>query len=148
MHIALFQDLPSGGAKRAVHEWARRLVSAYDARMDIFSLSWSANDFCDTRPFVRRFLRFDFRPHPLFRSPLERLNRAQRYRYLAGWDRIGWSIDAEIDSPGNDLAFANPCMFICVPALLAYTSVPSVYYLYEPFEAGFRRDSQRTRERT
>ena len=73
MRIALFHNAPSGGAKRAIYEWTRRLTEHH--QIDVYTLNSADHDFCDIRPFVQQYQVFDFAPRKLFNSPWGRLNQ-------------------------------------------------------------------------
>ena len=130
MRIAIYQNLPSGGAKRAVYEWVKRLSARHS--IDVYSLSSADHLFCDLRPWVNRYQIYDFSPRRLFRSPFGRLNALQRARDLSTLDSLHSLIGAEIDRSGCDLVLINPSLFTHVPPLAKYLKTPSVYYLHEP----------------
>ena len=52
MRMALYHNLPSGGGKRALYEWVRRLA-AKGVQFDVFTLDTADHDYCDIRPFAR-----------------------------------------------------------------------------------------------
>jgi glycosyltransferase involved in cell wall biosynthesis len=137
MRIAIYHNLPSGGAKRALFEWTQRLAA--DNALDAYTLSTADHAFCDIRPFVRQHRLYDFGPHHLFAAPLGRLNRLQRWRDLASLAQLGRRIARDIDAGGYDVVFAHPCQFTYLPGLLRFLEVPAVYYLHEPFGPGFVR---------
>lgn len=141
MRIALFHNLPSGGAKRAVHEWMRRLP--HNHVVDVYTISTANHDFCDIRPFAHAHEVMNFTPRKLFGSPFGRLNQLQRWRDLLYLTRIHKAMAAEINIGDYDVLFANPCMVTFIPILLQYIEIPSVYYLHEPFGAGFVRHFER-----
>jgi glycosyltransferase involved in cell wall biosynthesis len=141
LRIALYHNLPSGGAKRAVYEWTRRLAAEH--KIDVFTLSSADHSFCDIRPFVQQHRVFDFSPRPLFASPLGRLNQVQRWRDLGDLMQLGRRIAREIDANGYDIVFAQPCLSTFIPAMLQFTRTPSAYYLHEPFGRTFVRQFQR-----
>ena len=87
MRIALFHNTPSGGAKRAIYEWTRRLAANH--LVDVYTLSSADHDFCDIRPFVEQHYIFEFQPRGLFGSPWGRLNQLQRWRDLGTFDPTG-----------------------------------------------------------
>src|SRR5574338_1158445 len=118
MRIALFHNLPSGGAKRAIYEWVRRLADEYS--IDVFTLNTADHSFCDIRPFVSNYRIYNFTPHVLFRSPLGRLNQLQRWRDLGDLRAIQGRMAKDINAGGYDLLFANPCLFTFAPAVLEY----------------------------
>ena len=101
MRVALFHNAPSGGAKRAIYEWTRRLATSHD--VDVYTLTTADHAFCDIRPLVRRHVVFDFAPRRLFQSPWGRLNQVQRWRDLEELSAIGRRIADQIHG-GGDLA--------------------------------------------
>jgi glycosyltransferase involved in cell wall biosynthesis len=141
MRIALFHNTPSGGAKRAISEWTRRLVRNH--QIDVFTLSTADHDYCDIRPYVQNYYVYDFVPKNLFKSPFGRINAIQRWRDLGSLIEIGKHIAEDINKGGYDIFFANTCLFTFIPTVLQYVNIPSVYYLHEPFGSSFVRNIQR-----
>ncbi|MCC7354414.1 MAG: glycosyltransferase, partial [Anaerolineae bacterium] len=137
LKIALYHNLPSGGAKRAVYEWTRRLADSHV--IDVYTLSTADHTFCDIRPFARKHHILDFIPHRLFASPWGRLNQLQRWRDLGELTRIGRYIADEINEGGYDVVFTHPCLYTFVPTMLRFVEIPTVYYLHEPFGPTFIR---------
>lgn len=129
MRIALFHDLPSGGAKNAVYEMVRRLVCRHT--VDVFTLTSSEHSFCDIRPFVNEHRVYSFRPLPLFESPLGRLNQIQRWRDIDRLASISERIGEDIDKQQYDVVFVHPSMWTQAPRLLESLQTPSVYYVQE-----------------
>ena len=141
MHIALFHNAPSGGAKRAVYEWTYRL--AQNHQIDVYTLSSANHDFCDIRPFVQNHYVFEFTTHRLFNSPWGRLNQFQRWRDLGQLTKVGYQLATQINTVGYDVLFANSCAMTSIPPLLQYIEIPSLYYLHEPFGRSFFRQIER-----
>src|SRR3990172_7113337 len=141
MRIAVFHNLPSGGAKRALYEWTRRLAGKH--RLDVFSLSSADHSFCDLRPFAERYRIYEFSPRRLYASPLGRLNQFQRWRELNALVQIGRVIANKINAGGYDVVFANPCKFTFIPTFIPYVKIPCVYFLHEPFGITFQRRLER-----
>jgi glycosyltransferase involved in cell wall biosynthesis len=137
MRIALFHNLPSGGAKRAVQEWMRQLSRNHV--IDVYTVKTADHDFCDIRPFANAHHVIDFTPRRLFNSPLGRLNQLQRWRDLNDLDQLHQNIAQKINSRNYDLMFGHPDIFTLIPRLLFYIDIPVVYYLHEPFGPGFVR---------
>ena len=130
MKIAIFHDLPSGGAKRALFETARRLAD--DHMVTIFTLSTANHEFCDIRPYVKGYQIYKFRPSRLFNSPFGRLNQLQRLRTLSLLQRTSRQIACDIDNGNFDVVYAHPCMWTQAPNILDYLNTPSVYHIHEP----------------
>ncbi len=135
MRIALFHNAPSGGAKRAIFEWTRRLVR--DHTIDVYTLSSAAHDFCDIRPFVNNHFIFNFKVRELFNRPIGRLNQLQRWRDLGELQAVERQIANEINAGHYDLLFAHTCQFSVIPALIRHVKAPSVYFMHEPFGQAF-----------
>jgi glycosyltransferase involved in cell wall biosynthesis len=141
MKIAIYHNLPSGGAKRALYEWTRRLAVMHV--LDVYTLSTADHAFCDVRPFVETHRIYEFTPYRSFESPLGRLNRLQRWRDLGALTQLGRRIAGEVNNGGYDVLFAHPCRFTFIPALLRFIQIPTIYYLHEPFGPGFARRVER-----
>ncbi len=138
MRIALFHNLPSGGAKRAVFEWVRRLADRHS--VDVHTFSTADSDFCDVRPYIRSQRVYEFQPRRLFSSPFGRLNQLQRWRDLDDLGALGRAVARDIDAGDYDVALANTCMYTFIPAFVSYAKTPTAYYLHEPFGRMFVRD--------
>lgn len=130
MRIALFHNVPSGGAKRAIYEWVRRLTP--DHGVDVYSLTSADHEFCDIRPFVREHHISEYLPRPVFRSPLGRLNQWQRWRDLRDLTQLARNTARCIDRSEYDVVFAHTCQYTHAPLLLQFLQTPTVYYLHEP----------------
>lgn len=141
MRIAIYHNLPSGGAKRAVYEWVSRLANHHT--IDVFSLSTADHEYCDIRPFVNEYNIFKFSTRRLFKSPFGRLNAFQRWRDLKDLKALNHQIAMRINSGNYDILFTHSCLFTFIPSLLESVNVPSVYYLHEPFGPGFIRNFER-----
>jgi glycosyltransferase involved in cell wall biosynthesis len=131
MRIALFYNIPSGGAKRTIYEAVKRLATRH--QIDVFTFTTANHEFADIRPFVQAYRIFEYNPTPLLSSPLGRLNHALRLSDLRKMDQSSKSIAREIESGSYDLAYIQPCQVTQSPVVLKHLhSVPSVYYLQEP----------------
>lgn len=130
MRIAVYHNLPSGGAKRTLMEAVRRLAGRH--AIDIYTLSSADHDFADLRPFARSHHLFPFRALPLLRSPWGRANQALRALDLYRLRRLTRRIADRIDSGDYDVAFVHPCRYEQSPSLLrSLRRTPSVYYCQE-----------------
>ncbi|MDY7080485.1 MAG: glycosyltransferase family 4 protein [Chloroflexota bacterium] len=129
LRIALYHNLPSGGAMRSAYEMAHRLSERH--AIDLYSLSTAAHEFLDLCSFVEESHIWPFSPGHLFGSPFGRLNQAVRLRDLARLERLGREIATAIDRKQYDVVFIHPCMFTQSPSLLSYLRTPSVYYCQE-----------------
>jgi len=141
MRVALYHNLPPGGALRAAWEFARRCGP--DVKVDLFTL-----DFGHWYPFdvgVRR----DFASHvaQVHRVPVDAGRwgrfmggRAHRIGLLAGIRRSERAIADQINHGGYDVAFVHPCWFSQTPSLLCDLTLPTVYYMHEVRRASFESE--------
>lgn len=131
MRIALFHNLPSGGAKRSIHEATRRLATRHT--IDVYTLASANHEFADLRPHVAHHRVFPFHPWPLFGSPLGRLNQVVRLVDLWRLRRLARHMAAAIPWAAYDVLLAHPCQFEGSPSLLRWAQdAPTVYYCHEP----------------
>jgi glycosyltransferase involved in cell wall biosynthesis len=131
MRIALYYNIPSGGAKRTIYETTKRLAERHE--IDVFTFSTAEHDFSDIRPFVNNYYWFDFTPHKLLNFPFGRLNNVIRLYDLFQMYQHSRSIARIIESRSYDIFFAHPCMVTQGPVLLQQVNnLPSIYYCQEP----------------
>jgi len=131
MRIALYHNLPSGGAKRTLYEASRRLALTHE--IDVYTLSSANHEFCDLRPHVRSHHVYDFEPRPLLSSPFGRANQAIRLADIRRLQALTRDIAHDIEKANYDLLLVHPCQFEKAPSLLSRLSdLPSVYYCHEP----------------
>jgi glycosyltransferase involved in cell wall biosynthesis len=130
LRVAIFNNLPSGGAKRSLYEQISRLAGR--CQFDLYTLSTANQEFCDIRPFVDHQRVYPFDPAAEFRSPFGRLSPILRIRDLDRLDRLYRQVAAEIDREGYDLVYVQPCIFSTAPTLMRYLRTPTVYYCHEP----------------
>jgi glycosyltransferase involved in cell wall biosynthesis len=141
MRIALFHNVRSGGAKRAVYEWTRRL--AQNHHIDVYTINSADHDFCDLRPYVHQHKTYAFTSRRQFQSPFGRLNQLQRWRDLGTLIRVHKQIADEIDAGEYQVVFANTCIVTFIPILVQYVRIPAIYYLHEPIGVSSRRQLHR-----
>ena len=150
MKIALFHNLPAGGAKRVLHEHARHL-SARGHTLDAFVLDTADEAFLPLAPLCRRVVSYSvpevaktgklaaarFVHHPLARRALG----PERYRALAdeqnaraefarrtALDEVYAQIARDLDAGGYDAVYVHQCRLTQSPPLLALTGLPCLYF--------------------
>ncbi|MFO7539711.1 MAG: glycosyltransferase family 4 protein [Chloroflexota bacterium] len=143
MRIALFHNLPSGGAKRTLYEQARRLAARHE--IDVYTLSSADHAFADLRPFTSQHHSIPFAPLPLLRSPWGRVNQAFRLADLYRLRRPLRQIARQIETGGYDLLFVHPCRLEAASTLLHYVHgrLPTIYYCQEPLRRFYESDPPR-----
>lgn len=130
MQVAIFHNLPSGGAKRTLYEQVKRLAKRHT--LDLYTLSTADVEFADIRPFVRNVKVVEFNVGRLYQSPFGRLNQGVRFLDLLRLRDKMKELAAEIDRVGYDVALIHPCQFTFTPTINRYLSTPTLYYRQDP----------------
>ena len=130
MKIAVYHNLPSGGAKRSLFEMIRRMADRH--QIDIYTLSSAEHDFCDLRPYSQQYSIAPFTPRPLLHRPFGRLNQLIYLSDLMRLDRVDRTVAAQIDRAQYDVVFVHHCRYRQSPAVLRYLKTPTVYFCQEP----------------
>ncbi len=130
MKIAVYHNLPSGGAKRSLFEMVRRMAGRH--QIDTYALSSAEHDFCDLRLYSRRHIVLTFRPLSLLHRPLGRLNQLIYLCDLMRLDRIDRGLAAQIDQSNYDVVFVHHCRYRQSPGVLRFVKTPTAYYCQEP----------------
>lgn len=132
MRIALYHNLPSGGARRVVYEHTRRLVSA-GHEVVLYQPQTGHADRCDPATVASHTQVLPF-ALPRLPGPLHHLGPALGYRRL---ERLQRAVAAAIEADGCDLLYAHHDRFETAPTLLRLVRIPAVYFCQEPFRGGF-----------
>lgn len=139
MRIALFHDLPSGGAKRVLDQQVRRLIASghhveafLPATADESYLP--IGDAVTVHRFERPALPDRTRLLGARGSPFEALRWASYIRHVFAVEK---RIARAIDDGGYDLALVHPSQFTQAPSVLCMLKTPSLYYCHEPLRAAY-----------
>lgn len=131
MRIAVYHNLPSGGAKRAMYETLKRLADRHS--FDVYTFSSANHEFADLRPFAQAHHIYDFQRTKELDSPFGRLNMLIRRQDILRIRKKTRKVAEVIDRQDYDVAFVNPCQIETGPSVLEFLQdTPSVYYCHEP----------------
>ena len=150
MKIALFHNLHPGGAKRALHEQARRLRDRGHT-LDGYTLSTAAEGYLPLNLVCGEVYRYDLEspdgPRARFLEWL--LKQRRLWRFFSGQtrDQVAIYLDVhrqhreqdrleelyarmatDIDQRGYDIAVVHQCHLSLSPALLRLLKTPTLYY--------------------
>ena len=137
MKIAIYHNLRSGGAKRALFNYTKGLVENGHT-VDVFAAQTADEDFLDVRPLVR-----GYHEVPLWVSPGSTFGRTRVGAALALYAtslalaRHGRAAAKAIDAGDYDVAFVAQCQFANSPDVLRFLTTPSAYYCQEPRRVSF-----------
>lgn len=138
LRIAVFHDLPPGGAKRVVREQVRGLVHL-GHEVHVLVPSTANEEFLPLAEVVRDVSVFP-RAAPPPRGPI----LAGRLLSLAPLRWVGYlrhvraverRVARTVDQGGYHLALVHPSQFTQAPFLLRFLRTPSIYYCHEPLRA-------------
>ncbi|MBM3659410.1 MAG: glycosyltransferase family 4 protein [Actinobacteria bacterium] len=150
LRIAVFHNLRSGGALRALDELVSRsrhefhLYESADAAASRRAgrIGTGLDDACTAH------FEYALPPERPARVPLSYASAVRRLDQLRRLDR---AVAADIDGRGYDVAFVHPCGFRQTPGILRDLAGPTVYFMQEPRRSSFEphyRDLRRPRRRS
>ncbi len=133
LRIALFHNLPAGGAKRHTYEQVRELARRGHT-VEEFTFSTSDREFMSLRSHVSQTHVYPLRWNPLRPVPIPGagpyLHLMQNLMNLYRLDRVARQVAADIDAGDFDLVFAKDCMFTVAPQIMRYVKPPCVFYAH------------------
>jgi len=135
MRVAIYHNLPSGGAKRALFEYIKN--TAAEVEYDLYRIDDPINeDFLDLRPLVNQV--YSYPPNditiPRYLKGVRMIEPFLRLRRLVALQQ---KIAQDIDAKGYDLVFVHHCRITQSPALLSFLTTPSLYFMQEPRRIGY-----------
>jgi glycosyltransferase involved in cell wall biosynthesis len=132
MKIAVFHNLPSGGAKRALYELIKRLCR--DHQVDLFRFDITDESFLDLRDLVNT--EHIFTLQKTFLVSLRLYWRYPKILVVPALKKASIAMARSIELGGYDVAFIHLCQEMNSPYLLHYLQqVPKVFYCQEPYRA-------------
>lgn len=143
MRVAIYHNLPPGGALRVLHEFVRGSHTGHEYDLytvdlgpfDSFAYARDRAEQHDLTPWVAHAYH-----HPVVPAGLPR--PAWTLTSLAWMERTQRRIAAGIDARGYDVALVYSCHLTHSPGVLRHLRTPSLYYMNEPrrrsFEAGYQ----------
>jgi glycosyltransferase involved in cell wall biosynthesis len=145
MKIAVFHNLPSGGAKRALYELTKRLCR--DHQVDLFRYDITEESFLDLRDLVNTEHIFNLqKPFPVSLRPDWPI---PRILWVPAFKKASIAMAQSIELGAYDVAFVHLCQKVNSPYLLRYLrQVPKVFYCQEPYRAlePYRNSGQGVKE--
>lgn len=138
MKIAVFHNLPSGGAKRALYEQVKRL--AQNNIVDTYTFETANHEFCDLRQASNVHKIYSYhsiissatlRKVILFASRINIFPLPVLLVYFL-LPKVHQRISNDIDNEKYDVAYVCPDLLTQAPYLLRYLKTPTVYFCTEP----------------
>lgn len=133
MRIAVFHNLPSGGAKRALYGFVKYLKKIGN-QIDVYVPSTANECYLPLKDIVD-----GFHVYPVRRTALGLIKSSVRYipppyPSMADLERSQERIAEAINAGSYDVVFSEQDQFTMTPFLLRYLKKPTVYYCQQPFD--------------
>lgn len=140
LRIAVYHDLPSGGAKRTVYAQVAGLTER-GHRVDCFVTSAAEETFLPLREAADQVTVVEV-PEPPDRekmlagrpSPLDLLRWTRLY---LGVRRANRSVARVVDAGEYDVLLVHPSQFTQAPHILRWAATPTLYYCHEVLRAAY-----------
>lgn len=133
LRIALYHNLPSGGARRAVYEMVKGLAQRGHV-IDEFCPTTADRRFFPLAPFVRHTVLLPFQPRGVWarRVPFVTpyVTAARLLTDLTTLAHVNRQAAATIDAGEYDVIFAHDCQLSMNPALLRQAQTPTLFYCH------------------
>lgn len=129
--IAVFHNLPSGGAKRVLFENIKGLQSDFD--FYLYDLKGPYDNFLNVKTLAKETSTFEFKEIPLLPKPFGFLNSFCRIIDLFRLNQLHKKIAQEIDKENYSLVFIFADRFTQTPFLLKHLRTKTLYYAHDPY---------------
>lgn len=136
MKIAVFHNLPAGGAKRTLYEELK--ILGQDNSIDLFQYSSTPEKIFNLKPFVRKIYRFKFSNKKVLPKPFKRFWKDFSDYFVL--PRVNKKIAEFIDSKKYDAVLVHGDEFTQSPYLLRYLKTPSLYYCQEYLRIAYEKE--------
>jgi glycosyltransferase involved in cell wall biosynthesis len=145
--VAVYHNLPPGGALRVVREFLQRSTERVDC--DLYTLDFGPLD--PFREFAAATLSTSV-TEPAFRGTIHRQpvsagllaallgERGRDLGLLTGIRRAERAVAAQINDGGYDIAYVHGCWYSQTPSLLGDLRLPAVYFMQEVRRASFEAE--------
>lgn len=134
MKIAVYHNLPSGGAKRSLYELISRTRSRHEYTLYRPSLEKN-EEYMDLRNLVHHEYSQGF--DGLSANALAGKSVFAQRKLLKKFHQLETEIADQINRSDADVVFVMSCMFTHSPGLISKLNKPSVYFLQEPRRQSF-----------
>jgi glycosyltransferase involved in cell wall biosynthesis len=127
MKIAVYHNLPSGGAKRILYEQIKGLSK--DHQIYLYELTTNKEDFLDISKFCIKTYKYRFNVKSNLQGPFKRLDEDFRKKVILKY--LHRKIASDIDQAVYNIVIAHTDVYTESPFLLRYLKTPSIYYCEE-----------------
>lgn len=147
MKIALFHNLPSGGAKRHTYEQLKEMAKREHTIVE-YAPATADLEYCSFAPFVKEQRIYQASEISLTKKRIPfvtpYIHAIQLVSHLRQTERINLKIAREINAESYDIILAKDCQIISNPYLLRFVSAKSVFQCHHGGRPGFDRDRKQS----
>lgn len=136
MKIAVFHNVPPGGAKRVVYEEVKYLSKKY--QIDIYKYTSNDENFLDIRPFGEKVKVYNIDIKSKLSGFINRLEKDFKNFFIL--ERVSEEIAQEINNGNYDVVLVHPDKFTQSPYILKFLTIPSVYYCHELLRIAYENE--------
>ena len=133
MNIAVFHNLPSGGAKRALYGYVEYLIKNHH-QVDVFVPSTANEDFLPLRDIATNVYEFpvvNTLENSIY-STIKYIPPQVKNISLRDLEKTEQKIAEVINNSSYDIVFSEQDQYTMAPFLLKYLTKPHVYYCQQP----------------
>lgn len=127
MKIAVFHNLPPGGAKRTVYEQMKYLSKKH--LLDLYEYSSTDESLWDVRKFAKNIYLYEFHLERKSNSFLGRLDKD--YRNFITLKNLNKNIAQDINKKNYDVCLIHADCITQAPYILRFLTIPSLYFCQE-----------------
>src|SRR5260221_472787 len=136
MKIAVFHNLPFGGAKRVLYEEVKALSKKNE--IILFQLSGQKKDIFDIEKYAKNTYIFNFDAKNKYPFIFNRLYCD--YRKIFQLRKIHKKIAQQIDSSDFDAVLIHPDHYTQAPYVLKYLKTKKIYYCHELLRIAYEKE--------
>ena len=133
MKIAVFHNVPPGGAKRTILEELKYLSKRHI--VDLYEISPIHPSVMELSHYCNKNINISFSVKNTLPGILNRLFKD--FKVYINLRFIHKSIAKMINNGGYDIALVHPDGYIEAPYLLKYIKIPSIYFCHEPLRIAY-----------
>lgn len=135
MKIAVFYNLPQGGAKRTVYEEVKYLSKKHF--VDLYTINNKIDRHLDPRKFADNIFTFDYKINYHSLAFLKRLEAD--FNNFIFLPFIHKKIARTIDNKKYDIVLCHPDFYTESPDILRFLKTPNVYYCHELLRQAYEK---------
>ena len=136
MKIAIYHNLPPGGAKRVLYEEVKELSKKHN--IYLFELSVTDESFLDIKPFCKKVRIFKFNLEKDSFGIFRRVNND--WNNFVVLNSIHKKIAKEIDRNNFDVVLVHPDKYTQSPFVLRHLKTPSIYFCHELLRIAYEKE--------